>query len=67
MGIMYQILRGVSYIHIHGDTHKDMKPAYAFLESNVEDLSIKIIDFGLATKHSERFEPPMTTIVGTPS
>ncbi|KAJ8272405.1 hypothetical protein COCON_G00112640 [Conger conger] len=43
---MYQLLRGLKYIHSANVLHRDLKPANLFL--NTEDLVLKIGDFGLA-------------------
>lgn len=43
---MYQLLRGLKYIHSANVLHRDLKPANLFV--NTEDLVMKIGDFGLA-------------------
>uniref|UniRef100_A0A2K5JIC1 mitogen-activated protein kinase n=1 Tax=Colobus angolensis palliatus TaxID=336983 RepID=A0A2K5JIC1_COLAP len=43
---MYQLLRGLKYIHSANVLHRDLKPANFFI--NTEDLVLKIGDFGLA-------------------
>ncbi|KAL5004284.1 hypothetical protein ScPMuIL_017740 [Solemya velum] len=43
---LYQILRGIKYIHSANVLHRDLKPANLLL--NVEDMVLKIADFGLA-------------------
>lgn len=43
---MYQLLRGLKYIHSANVLHRDLKPANVFV--NTEDLVLKIGDFGLA-------------------
>ncbi|TNN68386.1 Mitogen-activated protein kinase 6 [Liparis tanakae] len=43
---MYQLLRGLKYIHSANVLHRDLKPANLFV--NTEDLVVKIGDFGLA-------------------
>uniref|UniRef100_A0A4W3J236 mitogen-activated protein kinase n=1 Tax=Callorhinchus milii TaxID=7868 RepID=A0A4W3J236_CALMI len=43
---MYQLLRGLKYIHSANILHRDLKPANVFI--NTEDLLLKIGDFGLA-------------------
>ncbi|KAM6981063.1 mitogen-activated protein kinase 6 [Aplochiton taeniatus] len=43
---MYQLLRGLKYIHSANVLHRDLKPANLFV--NTDDLVLKIGDFGLA-------------------
>ncbi|XP_062898687.1 mitogen-activated protein kinase 4-like isoform X2 [Mobula hypostoma] len=43
---IYQLLRGLKYIHSANILHRDLKPANIFI--NTEDLVLKIGDFGLA-------------------
>ncbi|XP_053556381.1 mitogen-activated protein kinase 4 isoform X2 [Bombina bombina] len=43
---MYQLLRGLKYIHSANVLHRDLKPANIFIST--EDLLLKIGDFGLA-------------------
>ncbi|XP_048828300.1 mitogen-activated protein kinase 6-like [Brienomyrus brachyistius] len=43
---MYQLLRGLKYIHSANVLHRDLKPANLFV--NTENLVLKIGDFGLA-------------------
>jgi mitogen-activated protein kinase 1/3 len=42
---MYQILRGIKYIHGCNVVHRDLKPSNLLLNSNCD---LKICDFGLA-------------------
>ena len=43
---VYQLLRGLKYIHSANVLHRDLKPINLLI--NVEDLILKIADFGLA-------------------
>lgn len=63
--ILHQLLSAVSYMHKRNLVHRDIKPENILFESTDADSPIKLIDFGLARKHSKS-EAPMSTIVGTP-
>jgi len=43
--LIYQILRGLKYIHTAGIIHRDLKPSNIAVN---EDCELKILDFGLA-------------------
>merc|ERR1719370_291696 len=43
--IIYQIMRGLKYIHSAGIIHRDLKPSNMAIN---EDCDLKILDFGLA-------------------
>lgn len=43
--IVYQILRGLKYIHSAGIIHRDLKPSNIAVN---EDCELRILDFGLA-------------------
>lgn len=45
---MGQIFEAVKYIHSNNWIHRDIKPSNILI--NKEDLSITVIDFGLAIK-----------------
>lgn len=47
---MYQLLRGLKYVHSANVLHRDLKPSNLFLNSNCD---LKIGDFGLARTTSE--------------
>ena len=56
---MYQVLRGVSFIHKRGYIHRDLKPENLLL---LNDRLLKITDFGFA----KRIEDKTFTLCGTP-
>ncbi|XP_038675902.1 mitogen-activated protein kinase 12-like isoform X2 [Scyliorhinus canicula] len=47
--LLYQILRGIKYIHSTGIIHRDLKPGNLAIN---KDCGLKIIDFGLA-RHTD--------------
>ncbi|CAL9780839.1 unnamed protein product [Musa acuminata subsp. burmannicoides] len=47
---LYQILRGLKYVHSANVLHRDLKPSNLFLNANCD---LKIGDFGLARTTSE--------------
>jgi calcium-dependent protein kinase len=63
--ITVQLLRAVSYLHMHDICHRDLKPEnLLFVEPNAIN-SLKLIDFGMSKMMGNRGEA-MTTKVGTP-
>lgn len=51
---LYQLFRGLKYIHSANVIHRDIKPGNLFV--NGEDLTLKIGDFGLARIVDPKFE-----------
>ncbi|XP_054999081.1 mitogen-activated protein kinase 11 isoform X3 [Sorex araneus] len=56
--LVYQLLRGLKYIHSAGIIHRDLKPSNVAVN---EDCELKILDFGLARQADEE----MTGYVAT--
>ncbi|KAK2151323.1 hypothetical protein LSH36_367g04000 [Paralvinella palmiformis] len=56
--LVYQILRGLKYVHSAGIIHRDLKPSNVAVK---EDWELKILDFGLARHADEE----MTGYVAT--
>ncbi len=48
--IIKNILKGLSYIHLHNIMHRDIKPENIMFKTFNDLNSLKIIDFGLATQ-----------------
>lgn len=56
--LVYQILRGLKYIHSAGVLHRDLKPSNIGVSA---DLEIKILDFGLGRKKKGEMTGYVTT------
>ena len=56
----YQLLRGLKYIHSANVLHRDLKPLNLLI--NVEDLVLKIADFGMARVLDTEYSHKVTTI-----
>jgi serine/threonine protein kinase len=62
--IIRQLLSAISYLHENDIVHRDIKPENILFESNDQDSSIRLIDFGLSRTHSQD-DAPMSSPVGT--
>lgn len=60
---MHQIVDGMLYLHSHGIIHRDLTLSNMLLD---DSLSIKIADFGLATKLALPTDKHFT-MCGTPN
>lgn len=62
---LYQTLRGLKYIHSANAIHRDIKPGNLFV--NLDDLTLKIGDFGLARVVDPKFDHAghLTELVST--
>lgn len=59
---VYQILRGLKYLHSTGAVHRDLKPSNLLLNSNCD---LKICDLGLARGVDEEDSHQLTEYVST--
>ncbi len=70
--IMHKILQAVSYLHLLGICHRDLKLENFLFSDESTDSEIKIIDFGLSKhvsqidKKDNRMTKGLRTSVGTP-
>jgi len=61
--VMRQVFDAIKYIHSKGIVHRDLKPENLLLETEADDTSIRLTDFGLSRIYSKEM---MQTACGTP-
>ena len=54
-GVLLQIVNAIQYCHSHGVVHRDLKLENVLL-ADVEDLYIKVIDFGISGVCTTNFQ-----------
>jgi serine/threonine protein kinase len=59
---LYQILKGLSYMHASGIVHRDIKPSNILIDKNMD---LRLCDMGLSREYSMQKEVEMTTYVST--
>jgi len=65
VSVIRSLLGAISYLHKRDIVHRDLKPEnILFVNDGDDNLSIKLIDFGLSVRHEEK-APPLQDIVGT--
>jgi calcium-dependent protein kinase len=65
--IMEQMLSAVKHLHEHGIVHRDLKPENFLMADKSEGAGVKLIDFGLSKRFSNKDQlEKMKTVVGTP-
>ena len=65
--IMGQMLSAVKHLHEHNIVHRDLKPENFLMNDKTENAEIKLIDFGLSKRFSQKEQvKKMHTVVGTP-
>jgi len=64
--IIGSLLDAIAYLHDRNIVHRDLKAEHIMLSNDdVNSSPVKIIDFGLATTHDPRSDPPMTAFAGS--
>jgi calcium-dependent protein kinase len=65
---MKQILSSINFLHSNNIAHRDLKPENFMFDSRGADSDLKLIDFGLSNKFSNKRDSKssMDTLVGTP-
>jgi serine/threonine protein kinase len=59
---VYQLLRGLKYMHSAGVVHRDIKPSNILID---HDMELRLCDLGLSREYSIKEEMEMTTYVST--
>ncbi|ORZ40884.1 kinase-like domain-containing protein [Catenaria anguillulae PL171] len=63
--IMYQIFKGLKYLHENKVVHRDIKPENILLDFSGEFPRVMLADFGLAKRRNTEGPERMTTLCGT--
>jgi eukaryotic-like serine/threonine-protein kinase len=69
--VLRGVLHGLRHAHERGVVHRDIKPDNVFLARRAGELSVKILDFGIAKLYAGSSDDPASTraglTVGTPA
>lgn len=65
--IVFSIVSGVAYLHLHGIVHRDLKPENVLFQTKDEGSDLVIADFGLSRIVDEEKFRMLTTTCGTPA
>jgi diguanylate cyclase (GGDEF)-like protein len=65
LSIVNQLVSAVDYVHNNGIIHRDIKPGNIFLIQKAKELSVKILDFGVAIMIELKSIKMVEEIVGT--
>jgi serine/threonine-protein kinase len=64
VGLMAQVLEGLSAAHAKGIVHRDMKPANVFVVRQGEKDFVKLLDFGISKMHAQGTDMAGLTMTG---
>lgn len=54
------LVQAVSYIHRRGVVHRDLKPTNIMLDTEDNEVYVRLIDFGIASLQGQTASPPLT-------
>jgi serine/threonine protein kinase len=54
------LVQAVAYIHRRGVVHRDLKPTNIMLDTEDNDVYVRLIDFGIASLQGQPASPPLT-------
>ncbi len=63
--IMQQLCEAMAVVHAKGIVHRDLKPTNIMIQTTDDDVSIKVLDFGLVHVDAKEFESAILKLTGT--